>query len=606
MNSIDSSFYKHISAKQIGEKGHVEHSWSVDYKQQITQFFFQLVRSKDTSDLETKLVNMLNNMKWETHETELTTLYKLIGQTRDIIGGKGEMELTWMQLEVWSRFSIELSFKAFVYIVDSRHEALNGHQYGSWKDVKYFLAYLKNKSNQPPRQPPHQPPHQPLQPLHPLIDMILLNIVVPALKQDDTLLKQGKPVSLLGRWIPREKSSKKFNWIFHKLAKMMYPEFVIEPQGGWVNRQQMINACSKQKIYLKKLIVKLSGSDGGSDTPQVKMAGKRWSKLKFNNVTSVTIRNQKGAILNKTKKGHSRSSDSDRVECANNYTEHVQKALSGDKTAKIHGKRLDVGQLVKDGYSLQERDDDTLRQTINLQWASQTENNKGLENIPIVAMCDTSGTMECDDNGLPLNNAIGLSIRISELCHPAFRNRILTWDAIPKWINLDDCPDFVAKAQKVKNSSWSMNTDFHLALDEMIKALVENDIDPFSVRKMILAVFSDMQFDASYHNGNIFDDAYLQIKQKFAEAGMNTSHRQPYDPPHILFWNLKKTNGFPATTITKNITFLSGYSSTLLNIFATKGLGALREVTPYAMLKELLNNNRYNPLTENVDRWLEV
>ena len=584
MSSIVSTFKPHLSSKQIGENGHVEHSWSTDYKRQITQFFFQLVRSKDTSNLEKKLVNMLANMRWETHKTELTTLYKLIAQTRDIIDGKGEMDLTWMQLEVWSRFSVELSFKAFVHIVDSKHKALNGHQYGSWKDIKYFLAYLKNKSDES----------------HPLVDMILLNIVVPALKHDEQLLKQGLPVSLLGRWIPREKSSKKFNWIFYKLSKMMYPEFVVEPQGGWMNRKQLSRAHSKQRIYLKKLIVKLSGSDGGSDTPQVKMAGKRWDKLNFNNVTSVTIRNQKVAILNKTKKGQQRSSEDDRVECAKNYTEHVQKAVSGDKTAKIHGKRLDVGQLAKDGYSFKESDDDTLRQTINLQWASQRENNKGLENVPIIAMADTSCSME----GLPLNNAIGLSIRISELCHPAFRNRILTWDAIPKWINLGDCKDFVEKAQKVKKAAGGMNTDFHLALDKIINALVENDINPDSVKKMILAVFSDMQFDTSYHNGNIFDDAYLQIKQRFAEAGMKTSHCRPYETPHILFWNLRKTTGFPATTITKNVTFLSGYSSTLLNIFATKGLSALREVTPYTMLNDLLNNNRYNPLVEDVTEWI--
>lgn len=589
MSSIVSAFDKNLSAKQIGEKGHVEHSWSGNYQQQITQFFFQLVRAKDTSDLENRLANMLTNMTWENNAPELTTLYKLIGQTRDIIDGKGEMDLTWMQLEVWSRFSVELAFKAFVHIVDSTHKQLNGHQYGSWKDIKYFLAYLKYKSDES----------------HPLITMIISNIVVPALIKDEELLKQGKPVSLLGRWIPREKSSKKFNWIFHKIAKIMYSEFVVEPQDGWKSRNQLDKAVVKQKIHLKKLIVKLSGSNGGSDTPQVKMAGKEWSRIDFNKVTSATLRNNKVAILNKTKKGDRRSNEDDRVECAKNYTKHVEKAIAGNKSAKIHGKRLDVGQLAKDGYSYHKIGDEeeTLRQTINLQWASQSENNKGLENVPIVAMADTSGSMECDE-GIPLNNAIGLSIRISELCHPAFRNRILTWDAIPKWVNLEECKDFVDKAQKVRKSAWGMNTDFHLALDEMINALVENDVDPTTVRKMILAVFSDMQFDAGYHNANIFDDAYLQIKQKFAEAGMKTSHRRPYDSPHILFWNLRKTTGFPATTITKNVTFLSGYSSTLLNIFATKGLDALREVTPYTMLNDLLNNNRYKPLVENIIDWL--
>ena len=591
MSSIVSAFDKHLTAKQLGEKGHVENAWAVDYEQQVVQFFFQLVRSKDTSDLEGRLEKMLRGMRWETDKLLLTTLYKLIGQTRDIVSGKGEMDLTWMQLEVWSRFSPELAFMAFVHVVSSNHPSLDGHQYGSWKDVKYFLHYLKTKTHRED---------------HPLSERILSEIVVPALRMDEQLLTEGKPVSLLGRWFPRERSSKKFSWIFHRTARLMYPEFIVEPQGGWKNRKHMDSALTKQRIHLKKLIVKLSGADGGSDTPQVHMAGKEWSRIDFNKVTSVTLRKQKLAILNKNKKGQQRSTEDDRIQCASNYKAHVEKAISGDKSAKIHGKRLDVGQLAKDGYSYNGRGDDneTLRKTINLQWESQAENNKGLENLPIVAMCDTSGSMECDD-GLPLNNAIGLSIRISELCHPAFRDRILTFDAIPKWVRTNDCKDFVDKAQTVRRMAWGMNTDFHLALDKMIEALVENDIDPNTVRKMILAVFSDMQFDCGYHNGNIFDDAYLQIKRKFAEAGMRTSHRSPYDPPHILFWNLRKTTGFPATTFTRNITFLSGYSSTLLNIFVNKGIEALREVTPFTMLQDLVNHKRYDALEENIIVWCQ-
>ena len=588
MSSIVSAFDTKLSAKQIGENGHVEHSWSADVDQEIVQFFFQLVRSKDTSDLSKRLYNMLNNMNWRDHRIQLTTLYKLIGQTRDIVSGKGEMDLTWMQLEVWSRFSIDLAFSAFMHIVSSTHPALNGHQYGSWKDVKYFLAYLKSNTQQGER--------------HPLIHAILTRIVVPDLQEDERKLANGEPVSLLGRWIPREKSSKKFNWIFHRLAELMYPQFTVLPEGGWRNREHLMSARNKCKIHLKKLIVKLSGADGGSDTPQVKMAGKEWSKIDFNKVTSVTLRKQKMAILNKNKRGQQRSQDEDRVQCAENYTKHVQKAIAGDQTAKVHGKRLDVGQLAKDGYSYRGDgdDDETLRQTINLQWASQAENNKGLENVPIVAMCDTSGSMECDDC-LPLNNAIGLSIRISELCHPAFRDRIMTFDAVPKWMKINGCRDFVEKAQTVKRSAWGMNTDFHLALDEMLKALVENNINPNDVRKMVLAVFSDMQFDCGYHNANIFDDSYFQIKRKFAEAGLSTTHRTPYDPPHILFWNLRKTTGFPATTYTKNITFLSGYSSTLLNVFCNKGIDALREVTPYSMLQDMLNVDRYSPLNDELE-----
>ena len=145
--------------------------------------------------------------------------------------------------------------------------------------------------------------------------------------------------------------------------------------------------------------------------------------------------------------------------------------------------------------------------------------------------------MECDEC-LPLNNSIGLGIRISEITHPVFRDRVLTFDANPSWIRLDDCKDFVEKAKKVRNMSWGCNTDFHKAIDLIIEALVENNVHPNEVKKIILAVLSDMQFDSSYHNCEIFDSAYDIIKRKFEMAGLRTTHKVPYSPPHILFWNL--------------------------------------------------------------------
>ena len=126
MSSIVSAFDKHLTAKQIGEKGHVENSWAVDYEQQVVQFFFQLVRSKDTSDLQNQLNYLLSHLRWSKDESRLLILYKLIGQTRDIVSGKGECDLTWMQLEVWSRFYPELAYQAFVHCVDSSHESLDG------------------------------------------------------------------------------------------------------------------------------------------------------------------------------------------------------------------------------------------------------------------------------------------------------------------------------------------------------------------------------------------------------------------------------------------------------------------------------------------------
>ena len=228
--------------------------------------------------------------------------------------------------------------------------------------------------------------------------------------------------------------------------------------------------------------------------------------IDFNNVTSLTMSKNKNAILYVDKKGEMRGDNSDRITCKENYKAHLSAAKSGDTTKKIHGKRCQVGELVRDALSckITEKSNEDIMETINEQWKSNLTNNKGLEGKSIVTMCDISGSLE-DDNSLPLHNAIGLSIRISELVDDdsGFKNRIMTFDSHPTWVQLTDEQGFVEKAHIVKNAGCGTSTNFHLALDKIIEVLVEKEIHPLIVKKLIVAVFSGMQIDCSDHN--IFD-----------------------------------------------------------------------------------------------------
>mgnify|MGYP001198871949 CR=1 FL=1 len=74
----------------------------------------------------------------------------------------------------------------------------------------------------------------------------------------------------------------------------------------------------------------------------------------------------------------------------------------------------------------------------------------------------------------------------------------------------------------------------------------------------------------------------------------------PISPPHIVFWNLRKTNGFPSLTTEKNTTMMSGYSPVLLNAFIEKGMDALAEFSPETMFLELMNKPRYDCLEKHM------
>ena len=388
----------------------------------------------------------------------------------------------------------------------------------------------------------------------------------------------------------REKQ-KQYKWIHKKMAEMAFPEFVVQPSNGWRDGNQYRAALLKQKIRWNKMIVALSKA---TDTPQIKMAGKEWSKLEFNNIPSICLKKNSNAIRNKDKRGAQRSTEDDRVACANNFSLHLNKASNGDKTAKVHGKRLTVGELVKEAFSV--RDTSEKKTQINLQWLSNRDNNSALENACIIPCCDTSGSMECDDY-LPISNAIGLSIRTSEICHEAFRNRILTFSQQPSWIDVSEFgDDFVGKVQKIRRDpNWAMNTNFEALCDKILDGLVSAEVNPSETRNIILAIYSDMQIDAARGWGDGDQSTMLElIKRKFAEAGLRSKFRTPYSQPHILFWNLRKTSGFPATAFDENVSFLSGYSSTLLNVFESKGIDELRKMTPYKLLSDILKNDRYN------------
>ena len=148
--------------------------------------------------------------------------------------------------------------------------------------------------------------------------------------------------------------------------------------------------------------------------------------------------------------------------------------------------------------------------------------------------------------------------------------------------------------EKVRESPWGTNTNFHMAVDMILDIFIKNKVNAKDVEDLCLVVFSDMQFDNSQgYETNKFKTIIPLLKEKFAEAGKKVCC-MPYNMPHIIFWNLRSTNGFPSLSTDENVSMLSGYSPMLLNEFVDKGKDFLEKLVPYNMLSETLNKDRYN------------
>tara|TARA_A100001011_G_C13854974_1_gene652507 strand:- start:16 stop:660 length:645 start_codon:yes stop_codon:yes gene_type:complete len=212
-------------------------------------------------------------------------------------------------------------------------------------------------------------------------------------------------------------------------------------------------------------------------------------------------------------------------------------------------------------------------------------------------MVDNSGSMEVD-NCKPLYSAVGLGIRVAE--KSSLGRRVLTFSADPSWINLEDCDTFTSAAKKIKeNSNWGMNTDFKKAMFKILEAIKAIKMPVAEVEKLVLAVFSDMQWDDNTRNMNretnqqavLFD----YMKEEYRKAGL-AIHGIPYKMPHILFWNMRTTDGFPCLSDSENVSMLSGNNPVLLNNFEQKGVLSLKEIDPWKMLTDQLDCDRYNHL----------
>jgi len=563
--------------KQFGENGDAEYGWSNSNRERILQFSFQVTRTNEqgVNDLKIVLRDLLTTIKHRINNSSvpekqvargyLSVLYRMIGHTRDIIDGKGECILTYMMIHTWYSFFPQLASFALKCLVDLEDKTV--HQYGSWKDIKYFCEYCKSQGENVS---------------HPLIQYSIF-LINEQLKIDAA--PDATNTSLTAKWVPREKSS--FGWLYESLASNYFRE-ILETANTDERQRKAVLKC---KTHYRKL---LSSLNTKIDTTQVKQCGKKWSEIDFAKVTSITIAKQKKAFLNKKQDESVRfPDDQDRVECSEHFQARIKQAVTGE--VEMKGKRVGMTDFTKQACELLSSRSPIEIDLLNSQWRDNSTQTGALGNM--IAMVDVSGSMDGD----PMDVAVALGIRIAE--KSALGKRIMTFSASPTWVNLEAYSDFVPMVEVVRCAPWGMNTNFEAALTMILDAIVQSKMSPEDVQNMILVVLSDMQMDS----GDNCDKKalYEKMDAKYATAGIRV-HGKPYKPPHILFWNLRSTSGFPALSSQANCSMMSGFSPALLNFFCEQGIDALQSCTPWSVLEKTLENERYKIMADRLEQEIKV
>ena len=626
-SALTAALDKH-TPKQIGEKGHVEHAWSHDICERVMQLNFQIVRcEKDRAEeLGDKYLELLMQVhkklkgivsgKISPDEDEDVSkgpynIYRLLcllpAYTRDHKGsGKGEWHLGYVLTERLMRVNPERGKKLFYYFCHDIPSDSNSHPYGSWKDVKYMWNYVNTCAESYPGEE------------YPFLDYnsYFIDLINSQLRSDiaahqhnSTVGVDPKQVSLVCRWIPRETSQ--FGWQFKLLAEAYFSRYL---ETATYSKKPRAMELAKKKAYMNYSSLFTKISKEVLDTPQVRMCGEDWRGIKMEKLTSVTLRKQSRGLQNITKAGDTRhEGNEDREACAEHFKSFVTRVNEGKVVAK--GKNNSIVSYVSDAFELinkmkystgdQKSELQTQIDLLNAQWNDYESQINELG--PIFAMEDTSGSMGCpgvhNGGNTPLLAAVGLSILVARKSVVG-KDRILTFSTNPNWINFDDCSTFTEYVEKAMYMCYSGSTNFYAAMDLILEVAIQNKLSAEVMSNMVIAIFSDMQIDMNNrfnYNYNMTERERQErentmienIKSKYHEAGIKAIG-EPYTPPHVLFWNLRSTDGFPCVSSEPNTTMASGFNPGMLNTFLKEGVEGMKKYTPWNVFNEELGHERYN------------
>lgn len=440
------------------------------------------------------------------HEDKKYTM-KWLFFARDIREGLGERRL----FRICYKRLAELDSELF------RLNLENIAEYGRWDD----LVSLLNISD--------------------VTDKYIIDIIKSQLKSDKANLKEGKPISLLGKWLPSENASSKHTKM---LAKRVRTLLKLSPR-----KYRLM--LSELRAYLKVV--------------EVKMCDNKWATINYEKVPSLANLRYKDAFL---------KHDAFRRE---EYLRSVAKGKS-----KINMKAatpVDVVTRYSAGIFRGIRQLDT---SLELAW----KNLKDLTVSNTLVVADGSGSMTVPVSGrtTALNVAHALAIYTSEHNNGVYKNKYITFSNTPQFVEFDESDSLRDKLMISNRHSEIANTNIEAVFDLILNVAVKNDILNSEMIDNIL-IISDMEFDRAqktYRSGNVLTEPLFEsIKKRYNNAG--------YDLPKLIFWNVNsRTKTIPLTENELGVVLVSGFSQNVLKMVMSN------KYDPYAVLIEMLDNERYN------------
>lgn len=442
-----------VSYTENGMKGYAT------TKDTLVDFNFSLpsLRRENNDMLKANVERLINDPKYSKE-----TLYRFMFFLRDVRGGLGERRIFKEMLKALAIKEPETVKDFLPYVVEV----------GRWDDLFVLMetplknALLVHLSNQ--------------------------------LSGDWISMREGKPISLLAKWMPSINSGKKSR----KLAKEFIKRF------GLTNSEYRKELADMRK-YLD--IVERHISDGAYDT------------INYEAVPSIANKRYADLFMKKDR------------ERRLNYLESLSKGK-----AKINASTLYPHEVIA---MERKRQDERLVQGL---WEN-LKDYEGVENTIVVA--DVSGSMYWGhSNIMPIDCSIGLALYFAQRAKGEFKGKVITFSNRPSYVDVSKFKTIhSAYTWMINCMDWGGATNIEAVFKMVLDTAVNNNLKQEDIPNIL--VVSDMEWNSCTY----CDGSFKGVAKLYESYG--------YKLPKLIFWNVaSRTGTIPVLENENGLVLVSGYS----------------------------------------------
>ena len=475
--------------------------------------------------------------------------------TRNIRGGKGERDLFYTMFLTLYKEMQELSVSLLELIP----------HYGSWRDIFELLDY------------------------EPKLKCSILSLVKKQIEIDEDSMSKRKEISLLAKWIPRERNRHGKFFAYNLSSKNLIQE-------RYAESRKRISTLNK---YLK--------------TTEISMCNNSWDKIIPSSVPGRCLKNNRKAFLNLSLQNSNlrKPEDPIRNKCRERFQEYFATSKKSFDTLYPH----EIISEIEKCLSSSEQDERNMLMGVWDGFVKKAKQQGGLGRS--IAMCDFSGSMA----GLPLQVSRALGLLISEVTTDSFKNGIITFDSTPMLVKIPNYTNIFQKVQWLNEHSQygqGVSTDFQKAMDLVLEVLVKNRV-PVGEEPENIIVLTDMAFDracGSHEISKYTNNSYTynvktsnwqthieMIRENFKKIGETMwGIGKGYKVPRIVIWNLSSVcNDFHAKEDSEGVVMLSGWSPSMFKVIVEKGIVIN---SPISALRYILDDPIYNLIRSHLKKIL--